>query len=195
MKTRLAPWLIAGLCMSLLTACSKTVTWEEEVPLNTGETIWVTRIVTYSLQGGAGNPLDMAYRPEWTETLEFNWQGKNYSYTGDADVMLLAISPLSNSPVLVANAALKNWDTKNSYRCTTPYYVQLSPTSDREHWIWPSSIESWLYDRPANLMLYRPKVNLVAPKYSKTDRERFDSGNSSFLRIIKRDFAFTSCKN
>ena len=27
----------------LLVACSKTVQWEEEVPLNTGEVIWVKR--------------------------------------------------------------------------------------------------------------------------------------------------------
>ncbi len=42
-----------------LTACSKTVQWEEEVPLNTGETIWVKRTVVYSLQGESGNPMDI----------------------------------------------------------------------------------------------------------------------------------------
>jgi hypothetical protein len=31
----------------LLSACSKTVTWEEEVPLNTGEVIWVERVDSY----------------------------------------------------------------------------------------------------------------------------------------------------
>lgn len=57
--------MILFVCMTaLLSACSKTVQWEEEVPLNTGETIWVKRTVVYSAQGGAGNPLDMAYRPK-----------------------------------------------------------------------------------------------------------------------------------
>lgn len=87
-----------------LAACSKTVQWEEEVPLNTGEVIWVKRTVVYTKQGGAGNPLDVAYRPENNETIEFAWGGKKYSYEGDARIILLAISP-QKKPVLVARAA------------------------------------------------------------------------------------------
>ena len=37
--------ILIGLAMTALTACSKTVEWEEEVPLNTGETIVVKRTV------------------------------------------------------------------------------------------------------------------------------------------------------
>jgi len=194
MKTRLVPWLIAGLCMSLLTACSKTVTWQEEVPLNTGEVIWVERIVTYKIQGAGHNPLDMGLRPDWTETRRFTWRGKDYSYTGDAGLMLLAISPTTNEPVLVANAMLKNWDRQNGYRCTTPYYVQLSPTKDNKRWVWPQGIEPWLYEKPANLMLYTPKIDQVKTRYSKVEREQLDAGNSTFLRVIDKDFSFTSCK-
>ncbi len=62
MKTRLAHWLIVMISLNLLSACSKKVHWEEEVPLNTGEVIWVKRIVTYKFQGASGNPFDMAYR-------------------------------------------------------------------------------------------------------------------------------------
>lgn len=83
-------------------ACSKTVQWEEEVPLNTGETIWVKRTLNYSLGGGAGNPLDIAYRPDWVQQLEFEWAGKKYLYEGDARVFVLAISP-QQKPVLVAD--------------------------------------------------------------------------------------------
>ena len=32
-----------GLLALVLSACGRTVTWEEEVPLNTGETIWIER--------------------------------------------------------------------------------------------------------------------------------------------------------
>lgn len=41
--------LLIGLVMTALTACSKTVQWEEEVPLNTGDVIWVKREVVYKL--------------------------------------------------------------------------------------------------------------------------------------------------
>ena len=61
-----------------LAACSKTVQWEEEVPLNTGDVIWVKRTVTYKFKGSGDNPLDMSYQPDWTEEIAFEWQGKKY---------------------------------------------------------------------------------------------------------------------
>lgn len=62
-----------------ITACSKTVQWEEEVPLNTGETIWVKRTDFYAKGGEPGNPLQMAWGLE-KRAYEFTWQGKKYSY-------------------------------------------------------------------------------------------------------------------
>ena len=56
--------LLIVIAATQLAACSKTVQWEEEVPLNTGETIWVEKTLNYTIKGGAGNPLDMAYRPD-----------------------------------------------------------------------------------------------------------------------------------
>ena len=107
----LKSFLLAAACA--LSGCSKTVQWEEEVPLNTGETIWVVRTVTYSYQGDAGNPLDMAYRPDDTEIIEFAWDEKAYRYEGDARVILLAISAMKN-PVLVARADDQSWDWKHN---------------------------------------------------------------------------------
>lgn len=157
-----------------LAACSKTVRWEEEVPLNTGETIWVTREVTYKLKGGGDNPLDIAYRPDWTEEIAFEWNGKKYRYVGDAGLMLLAISPLTHQPVLIADAALKGWDWQHGYRCTTPYYVQLSPPVSGKEWSWPPSIESWLFDMPSNLMMHRDKKEKMKARYTVSDRVALD---------------------
>ena len=53
-----------------IAACSKTVHWEEQVLLNTGQTIWVERTVIYSRRDGAGNPLDVAYRPEKDQAIK-----------------------------------------------------------------------------------------------------------------------------
>jgi hypothetical protein len=72
--------LLALIAATQLTACSKTVQWQEEVPLNTGDTIWVKRTVVYSAQGGAGNPGDIAYRPEKDQAIDFTWNGKSYYY-------------------------------------------------------------------------------------------------------------------
>lgn len=171
---KLPRFLLAALAVLQLAACSKTVQWEEEVPLNTGETIWVKREVTYSLQGGGGNPLDMAYRPDWTEEIAFKWSGKKYRYVGDAELILLAISPLTNQPILVAEAANKQWHWENNYRCTTPFYVQFIPDVNGRDWSWPPSVDSWLMNLPYNLMLHRDKAEKMKPRYTATEREALD---------------------
>lgn len=197
MIRRIRNGLLMGVAVVLLSACSKTVTWEEEVPLNTGETIWVKRTVTYKLQGASGNPLDIAYRPDWMEVLEFKWKGKTYSYTGDAGIMLLAMSPTTEIPVLVARADLKNWDNKNSYRCTTPFYVQLIPDETGRKWSWPPTIESWLYEMPYNLMHYRPAIGDGQLEYKVQDRLERDrvirSQSPSLVRVDSQD-TFDQCK-
>ena len=38
---------LAIACAVLMTGCSKRVEWREEVPLNTGQTIWVQRSALY----------------------------------------------------------------------------------------------------------------------------------------------------
>lgn len=156
-----------------LTGCSKTVQWEEEVPLNTGETIWVRRTVEYTFQGGHGNALDMAYRPAWSEVIEFKWNGKPYHYEGDARVMVLAISP-QKQPVLVAAAADGSWNWKHDYPCVIPSYVQLVPDATGTHWTWPSEIETWLYNVPSNLMRQRKPPEEMGRRYSAEQRQAED---------------------
>ncbi|WP_096696130.1 hypothetical protein [Polaromonas sp. AER18D-145] len=165
--------VLALAATTLLSACSKTVQWEEEVPLNTGEAIWVKRTVVYSAQGGAGNPLDIKYRPERDEAIEFAWNGKTYRYQGDARIMLLAISP-QKKPVLVARAEDNAWEARHNYPCTIPYYVQLVPDQTGNAWTWPSKIESWLYDLVPNLLLERHAPNQMKKRYSAQERQTED---------------------
>lgn len=176
LKMLLKILLTAGAVLQL-TACSKTVQWEEEVPLNTGETIWVARTVNYTLQGGAGNPLDIAYRPEWVEKLEFGWSGKRYVYNGDARVILLAISP-QKQPILVARAADRDWHWKHDYKCTTPFYVQFVPDADGRTWNWPSAIEPWLFGLAHNLMRERHAPQEMKKRYTAQDRNTEDESGS-----------------
>lgn len=187
-------FILAG--AALLTACSKTVEWKEEVPLNTGETIWVTREVTYTLQGGGDNPLDMAYRPDWTETIYFEWKGKEYRYVGDAGLLLLAISPVTQKPVLVADAAFKGWHRQHGFRCTTPYYAQLSPSANGKDWSWPPSIEPWLFEMNANLMIHREKMERMKPRYTAADRIAIDRAiaiDAPRLARIDPSYKFDQC--
>lgn len=158
----------------LLTGCSKTVQWEEEVPLNTGETIWVKRSVVYSLQGESGNPLNIGYAPNKTEQLSFEWSGKKYAYAGDAALMLLAISP-QKEPVLVAPAGDRNWDWNHKFFCTVPFYVQFVPNASNREWTWLPDVEPWLFGLSHNLMRQRRKPEEMKSRYSTQQRSDEDA--------------------
>lgn len=153
----------------LLGACSKTVVWEEEVPLNTGETIWVKRTVKYTYQGGAGNPLDMAYRPERGAVVEFDWRGKHYSFDRHGGPVLLAISP-QGRPVFVAEAGV-SWSSMNNYKCTIPFYVQFVPDATGRNWSWPPKIEPWLYGLESNFLFAIPKPDDGKRRYTAEERK------------------------
>ena len=155
-----------------LTGCSRTVTWEEEVPLNTGEIIWIKRSMPWTLKGGFGNPFDIGMRPTWEQVIRFNYGGKDYSYSGRADVTWIAISPISNAPVLVAPASSFGWDAQNRFYCVVPHYVQLVPDATGNQWTWPTRIEPWLYGMPANVMKQLPSSSA---RYSAKRRDERDA--------------------
>ena len=166
---------LAVLAALQLTACSKTVQWEEEVPLNTGETIWIQRSMPWTLQGGFGNPFDISMLPTREQTIRFNYGGKKYSYQGRANIRWIAIS-LSKQPVLVAPAADFAWDSENHFYCVVPHYVQLMPDGSGMQWTWPEKVEPWLYNLPANVMASIPTLaekRLV--RYTTKDRDQRDA--------------------
>ena len=136
-----------------VTACSKNVRWEEEVPLNTGETIWIKRSMHWAYKGGFGNPFDMAMRPTGEQTLRFEYGGADYTFTGRVLVGWIAISP-TKRPVLVAIPTAYGWNYQyeTAYYCVVPYYVQFTPDKAGKVWTWPLQIEPWLYNLPANVM-------------------------------------------
>ncbi len=162
--------LLAVMAATQLAACSKTVQWEEEVPLNTGETIWVKRTVKYTYQGAAGNPLMMAYRPVRGAVVEFDWRGKHYSFDRHGGPVLLAISP-QGQPVFVAEAeAGGRWDANNNYKCTIPYYVQFVPDATGRNWTWPPKIDPWLYGLESNFLFAIPPPDEIKPRYTAEEK-------------------------
>ncbi len=155
-----------------LAACAKTVQWEEEVLLNTGETILVIKEVRYTIKGQPGNPADMGYLPDFLETTSFKYGGRDYVYRGDAGIMVLAISP-QKLPVLLASPGGKGWYRHNVFpRCAKPYYVQLVPDLTGQQWTWPDNIELWTYNLPANLLLDRHHPSDVKRRYTMVDKAK-----------------------
>ncbi len=134
---------LTSLALLILTTCLTTasagnlfavnVQWEEEVLLNTGETIWVTKDVRYTIKGRPGNPLDLGYDPDFVETISFKYGGRSFMYKGDAGIFVLAISP-QNMPVFIAGTG-RGWGYRNNYPlCSLPNYVQLNPDSTGQQW-------------------------------------------------------------
>lgn len=155
---------------------NRTIAWEEEVPLNTGETIWVKRSIPWELRGGAGNPFDLGMRPLVSkQLLEFYYRGTLYSYSGGAAVGWIVIDA-SGKPNLVATAADWSWADRNKYYCVVPFYVQLIPSTDGKSWHWPKQIGPWLYGLPYNLMASIPRLNESAQdRYTVGDRIKRDT--------------------
>lgn len=165
--------MLAAAAALLLAGCSKTVEWEEEVPLNTGETIWVKRTATYVRSSAYANPLKLSWRIE-SETLAFEWAETKYTWRGDANLMLLAIDS-QRRPTLVANAASGfSWGNRHEYKCTSPYYVQFVPRRP-DDWFWPPAIEPWLFGLAANLLRHRTAPEEMLRKISAEQRNRLDS--------------------
>jgi hypothetical protein len=155
-----------------LTACARNVTWEEEVLLNTGETIWIAKAVRYTVKGQPGNPADLGYLPDWVETTSFKYGERSYTYTGDANIMVLAVSPLK-LPVLLAPPGSKGWDDHHDYPlCAKPNYVQLVPDSTGQQWTWPKQIEPWTYNLRANLLLDRDHPSDMKRRYTMADKAK-----------------------
>lgn len=183
--------LIMGTAMTI-SACSKTVQWEEEVPLNTGETIWVKRSMPWVYKGGFANPFNMAMRPTGEQTIKFKYASKEYEYTGNAHVIWIAISP-SLQPVLVAPALSYGWASRNSYTCVVPYYVQLIADSTGNTWTWPEKIETWLYGLPANVMTNYPKLDEGREERyfsnNRTERDRTFRLQAEGVRFIDSNYS------
>jgi hypothetical protein len=172
-----------GLCSLLLTACSRTVQWEEEVSLNTGETIWVKRSGTYTFKPAPGSPLDYGWGGDPRSTIEFNYKGKSYSYTGEASFMLLTIAP-DGLPNLVADA--RAWGNANKYPCVTPYYVQFLPDQTGKRWNWPQRIEPWLYGQPTNLIFGLVPLASSGNKFSGAERQQINASLLGFADHFRR---------
>lgn len=158
-------WLIAALAASSLGACAKTVQWEEDVPLNTGETVRVARSVEYTLQGGAGNPLDLGWRPDSrTARLSFQWGGRTWRFDAHGGPLLLAIGP-DRRPALLALAEAGAWDARHRYACTVPFYVQFVPDDSGQRWRWPPAVDPFFFEMRANLLQDIPTPDKNAGSY------------------------------
>ena len=178
-----------------ITGCTRTVQWEEEVPLNTGETIVVKRSGTYTHSWNVGLAFS-GFSPDPISTIEFAYKGKSFVFTGEPGLLLLAISP-NGLPNLIADPRHNGWEWKNNFFCVVPYYLQLRPDSTGKQWVWPEKIDTWLYGLPTNLIFGLAPLESDGKKYSAADRTLENGTRHSSEghdRSIIPTYKFDSCK-
>ena len=167
---KLLKLIVTGLAMISLGACSKTVQWEEEVPLNTGETIVVKRSGSYTYKGLTSDGNAFSWNPEWRSTIEFAYKGKQYTHTDAMTLVLIAIAS-DGTPNLAATAG-SEWSRKHNYYCVTPSYVQLRPDGSGKVWTWPEKIDPWLYGLSTNLVFGLAALADDGKRFTPADRRQ-----------------------
>ena len=94
---------LAVLATTQLSSCSKSIRWQEEVPVNTGEVIIMNREDVFVRRSAPGNPFLMGW---WLNgrSYKFFWNGRHYSYkvTGvSTGPMLLYVYPKENTVAII----------------------------------------------------------------------------------------------
>lgn len=137
---------------SAMSSCSSQVEWKEEVPLNTGETIWVTRTARYERALTGPLALELGWRLE-DESLKFEWGGKNYRHTASLSKqprpILLFIDVDQRQPVLVAPLG-----DPTQYGCRKPHYGEYRFQGGV--WRIQEKLSTMTFGARSNLMIHRP---------------------------------------
>jgi hypothetical protein len=180
----------------LVAACSEVVDWEEDVVLNTGETITVHGERVYERGGAPGNPLQSSWYVKPGGKLTFRWNEQSYVFQSHASPLLIAIAPDAR-PVVVAVASIGGWDEKHKFECTTPHYVLFVPDATGSNWSWPAEMPRWLHDMPANLLIEKPKPGTGRKHYSAGDVRDANAAGAIPAHLTKVIPTYTPsyCKN
>jgi hypothetical protein len=180
--------LIALVSLAVLVAgCGKTVEWQEEVALATGERLWLTRRVSYERYGD--NPLALGlsgWRVE-REEMSFVWGGKPYTYAyGKVPApMVLFIEPSTAAPAVIVPLPHRE--------CRVPHFRQ-----------WVAAGGDW-QERPLspaahglhkNLMRHRPGTPEEAQaRYSAEQVAQLDSRFRKLIALtVTPDFLPPDCR-
>ncbi|MCM2312949.1 MAG: hypothetical protein NDI84_16270 [Steroidobacteraceae bacterium] len=138
-----------GLLALVLGACSRTVTWEEEVPLNTQSTTWVVRTDTYSRSTEPGNPFKAAWVIA-TRSVDVSLHERRYEFeAATADIFMVV--DRGNTISVVA------W----SNDCSKRGYAEYRWI--RDTWRRQASVDPSLTGQPRNLMGYFSPVDDAIP--------------------------------
>ena len=176
--------LAAVIALAALAGCTKTAEWQEEVPLNTGETVWVTRTVEFERYGD--NPLALGWSDlrSREEVLQFDWRGTRYRIQPPRPPLVLFIDPVAGQPALVLPQLWHN--------CRRPHFEQWQ--AGPGGWT-PRPLSPAAVGLPKNLMRDRPaRVEQIRSTYPAALIRELDAPSSRHFRdSVDPDYLPPAC--
>lgn len=164
---RLAPLLVV--LATQLVACGRTVTWEEDVALDSGTTLRVKRFDHYARTSQPGNPFEMGW---WIDrrSLEFRWRDRDYEFSTPTTEILM-IQEIGDPAHLVIVA----W----TLQCNTRGYGEYR--LDGRTWRLQPSLDAALVGRRRNVMHHytadqREMPKLVSPAFRLSEDTQSNRG-------------------
>jgi hypothetical protein len=139
---------LMALVFLMYSGCSlytKRVMWKEEIELNSGETIWITRTHLYNI-GGTG---ELALTPGFVykgNAIEFKLNGSDYKWSGTESIKALVVDSVG-VPSLIAYSGGE---------CGRPLQFKFLA---KGQWDLVGKTESWLNDLNINLTSLEPFKN------------------------------------
>lgn len=144
--------LAIALLAVVLSGCSRTVTWEEEVPLNTGERHWVARTDTYVRATEPGNPMKVAWSIQ-KRAMTLLLHERRYTFEAETTDIFMVFD-------YGATVAVVAWATQ----CDTRGYAEYR--WGKEGWQLQKSLNPLLVGLPRNLMGYFSPTGDIPPRAS-----------------------------
>jgi len=177
---------LAVLATTQLSSCSKSIRWQEEVPVNTGEVIIMNREDVFVRRSAPGNPFEMGW---WINGryYKFRWQGKNYVYKlkrTSMGPMILYVYPEKNTVSLIDSG----WPICSGY---------AEWRWNAGKWEVQKNINPEIIGRPRNIMDFFSARDGDIPKMVTQEfirNSRFDlPQNGSSLTHLTTDELATNC--
>jgi len=178
--------IVAVRCLALLlstvhlAACSKspkTVSWEEEVRLSSGKTLWVKRSDEFTPGSERGNPLKSVLMLR-VRTYEFDWKGASHIYrtTPNESLGALLLHELADGSLVIVDS---------TRACAKPGYAEFR--WEQGVWRLQPNLSPELIGQPRNLMAHYAADDSIPPRVTSQIKAAEDTAPRRARVALKLD--------
>ena len=169
-------WMLVMLSLGMIFYSKKaqaiTHEWTEEVTLNNGSRLLVSRSQEFLRTKEPGNPLKNSWK-RGAAKIQFSWNGAVHSHSENG--MLIAVGPGGN--IYLIRALSREDVYQRAIPCSKPSYVSIEMKSSNEKIT--KNIESWMYGLERNLLMTFDADSPPPSRVTEEWRRNRDSENSA----------------